>query len=182
MEIYRRNAAYFDDSLRKQLLKQGKNQQTLVKDILIKLLRQVQVTADEGNLLSIDNIDELDDAAKAYALTETKSLLYDLNKRHVVSDMLRLAFPFAEVYLEIIGTWSRLLNKKKLLAGRKITRAVEGARKAKFEDDDQGFFHVDEMTGEEMFFFPGNEALSNWMFQEDQDGSNQKPCYRRRDG
>ena len=54
--------------------------------------------------------------------------------------MLRLAFPFAEVYLEIIGTWSRLLNKKKLLATRKISRAVEGARKTRLEDEDEGFF------------------------------------------
>ena len=163
------NAAYFDDALRTQLLKQGKKA-NLGKNYANKITKTGKVTADEGNLLTIDNIDELDDAAKAYALTETKGLLYDLNKRHVVSDMLRLAFPFAEVYLEIIGTWSRLLNKKKLLAGRKITRAVEGARKTKFDDDDQGFFHVDEMTGEEMFFFPGNEALSNWMFEGNRDG------------
>ena len=65
---------------------------------------------------------------KAYALTETKSLLYDLNKRHVVSDMLRLAFPFAEVYLEIIGTWSRLIKSTKALSARKIQRVVQGAR------------------------------------------------------
>ena len=163
------NAAYFDDTLRKQLLRQGKKA-NLGKKYADKIAKTGKVSADEGRLLTIDNIDELDDAAKAYALTETKGLLYDLNKRHVVSDMLRLAFPFAEVYLEIIGTWSRLLNKKKLLATRKISRGVEGARKIRLEDEDEGFFHVDDMTGEEMFFFPGGEALSNWMFEGNRDG------------
>ena len=163
------NAAYFDDGLRKKLLQQGKKA-NLGRSYANKIAKTGKVSADEGRLLTLDNIDELDEAAKAYALTETKGLLYDLNKRHVVSDMLRLAFPFAEVYLEIIGTWSRLLNKKKLLSTRKISRAVEGARKTRLEDEDEGFFHVDDMTGEEMFFFPGSEALSNWMFQGNRDG------------
>lgn len=121
-------------------------------------------------MLRLDDLDALDETAKAYALSETKSLLYDLNRRHVVSDMLRLAFPFAEVYIEIMGTWSRLLNKKKFLATRKISRGIEGARKADLNDDDEGFFHTDEMTGEEMFFFPGSEMLTNWMFEGNRDG------------
>jgi hypothetical protein len=168
------NAAYYSDDLRKTLLRQGKkanlDKRQIGTPFANKISKTQKISADEGRLLTMDNIDELDDAAKAYALTETKGLLYDLNKRHVVSDMLRLAFPFAEVYLEIIGTWSRLLNKKKLLATRKISRGVEGARKARVEDEDEGFFHVDDMTGEEMFFFPGSEALSNWMFQGNRDG------------
>jgi len=163
------NIAYFDDSLRAQIKKQAQASQ-LDKKFIKKLDTTGKVSADEGKILRLDDLDSLDETAKAYALAETKSLLYDLNRRHVVSDMLRLAFPFAEVYIEIMGTWSRLLNKKKLLATRKISRGIEGARKADLNDDDEGFFHTDEMTGEEMFFFPGSEMLTNWMFEGNRDG------------
>ena len=106
------NIAYFDDSLRAQIKKQAQASQ-LDKKFIKKLDTTGKVSADEGKILRLDDLDSLDETAKAYALAETKSLLYDLNRRHVVSDMLRLAFPFAEVYIEIMGTWSRLLNKKK---------------------------------------------------------------------
>ena len=162
------NIAYFDDGLRSQIKKQAKASK-LDNSFIKKLEKTGKVTADEGKLLNLDSLDELDNVAKAYAMTETKGLLYDLNKRHVVSDMLRLAFPFAEVYIEILGTWSRLLNKKKFLMTRKISRGIEGGRKLSLDDDDEGFFHTDEMTGEEMFFFPGSEMLSNYMFEGNKD-------------
>lgn len=162
------NMAYFDDGLRKQI-KQQAQRSKLDKSFMKKLEKTGKVTADEGKLLNLDSLDELDNVAKAYAMTETKGLLYDLNKRHVVSDMLRLAFPFAEVYIEILGTWSRLLNKKKFLMTRKMSRGIEGGRKLSLDDDDEGFFHTDDMTGEEMFFFPGSEMLSNYMFDGNKD-------------
>ncbi len=162
------NMAYFDDGLRKQIKKQAQRSK-LDKSFMKKLEKTGKVTADEGKLLNLDSLDELDNVAKAYAMTETKGLLYDLNKRHVVSDMLRLAFPFAEVYIEILGTWSRLLNKKKFLMTRKMSRGIEGGRKLSLDDDDEGFFHTDDMTGEEMFFFPGSEMLSNYMFDGNKD-------------
>ena len=162
------NMAYFDDGLRKQIKKQAKASK-LDKSFMKKLETTGKVTADEGKLLNLNSLDELDNVAKAYAMTETKGLLYDLNKRHVVSDMLRLAFPFAEVYIEILGTWSRLLNKKKFLMTRKMSRGIEGGRKLSLDDDDEGFFHTDDMTGEEMFFFPGSEMLSNYMFDGNKD-------------
>ena len=113
--------------------------------------------ADVSKQIGIDDIEQIDTLAKAYALEETKSLLYDLNKRHAISDMLRLAFPFAEVYLEIAGTWTRLLKGQKTLFGRKIQRAVEGARDPSIfgEGDDEGFFTTDPQTGEEMYNAPG---------------------------
>lgn len=162
------NIAYFDDGLRKQI-KQQAQASNLPKSFIKQLDTTGKVSADEGKLLRIADLDTLDETAKAYALSETQSLLYDLNRRHVVSDMLRLAFPFAEVYIEIMGTWSRLLNQKKFLATRKITRGIDGARKADLNNDDEGFFHTDAMTGEEMFFFPGSEFLTNWMFEGNRD-------------
>jgi len=51
---------------------------------------------------------------------------------------------------------------------RKMSRGIEGGRKLSL-DDDEGFFHTDDMTGEEMFFFPGSEMLSNYMFDGNKD-------------
>ena len=112
------NIAYFDDGLRQQIKQQAKAS-NLPKKFIKSLDTTGKVSADEGKLLRLADLDALDDTAKAYALAETQSLLYDLNRRHVVSDMLRLAFPFAEVYIEIMGTWSRLLNQKKLPCNKK---------------------------------------------------------------
>jgi len=165
------NGAYYDDALKSEIIEQAKQPASQwVKNAAStakKLKGTKQIKTTDGRVLGLENIDELDTAAKAYALEETKRLLYDLNKRHTVSDMLRIAFPFAEVYMEIIGTWSRLINQQKLLAGRKVQRVIQGAR-GTGEEGEEGFFHTDEMSGEEMFFFPGSELLTNWMFGEDE--------------
>jgi len=165
------NGAFYDNALKDEIIERANMQASRwVKNAgstAKKLKSTRQIKTEDGRVLGIENIAELDEAAKAYALTETKRLLYDLNKRHVVSDMLRLAFPFAEVYQEIIGTWGRLINQQKLLAGRKVQRVITGARNTN-EEGEEGFFHTDEMSGEEMFFFPGTELLTNWMFGEDE--------------
>ena len=69
------NIAYFDDTLRSQIKDQAKASK-LDKRFIKKLDTTGKVTADEGKLLTMDNLDELDTAAKAYSLTETKGLLY----------------------------------------------------------------------------------------------------------
>ena len=165
------NGAFYNDELKEEIIEIAiKPTSRWVKNSAgtAKILRGTKQIADADSILGRENLNELDEAAKAYALHETKRLLYDLNKRHVVSDMLRLAFPFAEVYQEIIGTWSRLINQQKALSARKIQRVVQGAR-GTGEEGEEGFFHTDEMSGEEMFFFPGTELLTSWMFGEDED-------------
>lgn len=100
--------------------------------------------------------EEMDGIAKAYALEETKRLLYDLDKRGQVTDALRLVFPFGEAYKEILSTQFRLLknNPQKL---RKATIGIEGARADSIFGSDpnhnEGFFAKDPLTGEEMYNF-----------------------------
>ena len=162
------NAGFYDDALREEIIKAAEEPASKwVKNSAktAKILRGTKIE-DASRTLGADDLAQLDEMAKSYALTETQKLLYDLNKRHAVSDMLRLAFPFAEVYLEILGTWSRLINQQKLLSGRKVQRVIQGAR-GTGEEGEEGFFHTDEQSGEEMFFFPGTELLTNFMFGED---------------
>ena len=102
------------------------------------------------------DFEQIDTIAKAYALEETKRLLYDLDKRGQVTDALRLVFPFGEAYKEILSTQFRLLknNPQKL---RKAQIAIEGARTDSIFGSDpnhnEGFFSKDPMTGEEVYNF-----------------------------
>ena len=52
------NAAYFDDGLRKKLLQQGKKA-NLGRSYANKIAKTGKVSADEGRLLTLDNIDKL---------------------------------------------------------------------------------------------------------------------------
>ena len=61
----------------------------------------------EGVFMSMQ---EADNMAKASALTSTRRLLYDMQKRSNFSDMMRNIFPFAEAWWEIVTTWSRLVQ------------------------------------------------------------------------
>ena len=142
--------------------------------------------ADVTKMIGIDDLESVDDLAKAYALNETKSLLYDLNNRHVISDMLRLMFPFAEVYIEIAGTWTRLLKNQKMLFGRKVQRSVEGARDVSIfgENEDEGFFTTDPRTGEEMYNIAGfglNNKLDRELNPDTEDASVVNPITGRND-
>ena len=109
---------------------------------------------------------EIDTVAKAYALEETKRLLYDLDKRGQITDALRLVFPFGEAYKEILTTQFRLLknNPQKL---RKATIAIQGARRDSIFGSDnshnEGFFAKDSLTGEEMYNFTDPGGLISGM-------------------
>lgn len=113
--------------------------------------------ADVTKAITVNDLRAIDDLAKSYSLQETKALLYDLNRRHVIADQLRLIFPFGEVYLEIAGTWTKLLKTQKTLFGRKIQRTVEAFRKPSIfgDDEDEGFFTTDPQTGQEMYNMAG---------------------------
>ena len=113
--------------------------------------------ADVTKAITVNDLKAIDDLAKSYSLQETKALLYDLNRRHVIADQLRLIFPFGEVYLEIAGTWTKLLKTQKTLFGRKIQRTVEAFRKPSIfgAEDDEGFFTTDPQSGQEMYNMAG---------------------------
>jgi len=159
--------ANLDDAARTQVFAQAKkvmgrsNPGSRARKYLKSLENMGQANASK--LLGVDDLRQVDELAKAYALTETKDLLYDLNKRHVITDMVRLAMPFAEVYLEIAGTWSRLLRGQKMLFGRKVQRSVEAMRKPSIfgEYEDEGFFTTDPQSGEEMYNMNWFENIFN---------------------
>ena len=121
---------------------------------------KVQLEDAEGVLTQIDEL------AKSRALTHTQHLLYDLNRRHAVSDLLRNIVPFAEVYIEVLGTWSRLLSQNPSIP-RYLQLGMDGAKK-------KGFIYTDPVTGEEFYNFSqfGDKLLTKWALgdQEETEG------------
>ncbi len=124
---------------------------------------------DAANRLDINELTEIDDVAKAYALDEVQNLLYDLSTRKKLAYNLRSIFPFGEAFIEIMTTWGGLLkNNPELLRRGQVV--VENLR----EDNElspvqgQGFFATDEITGEEVFNVPiVGESISNIAFGRD---------------
>ena len=115
----------------------------------------IEVGDHGGTLKSMRTIDDL---AKAFALEETKNLLYDASKRHNITDITRNIFPFAEAWAEVIGVWGRIAFEHPEVL-RRAQQGLEGARES-------GFFYTNE-NGDEVFAYPGLDVIGNWMLGND---------------
>lgn len=117
------------------------------EDVLARMRR-----AADANPAGTLKLSEADEVAKGWALQQTHDLLFDVADRNNFDEMMSVVFPFASAWREILLTWSKLsLEEPRVL--RRGQQIVEGAREA-------GFFFPDPQTGEEMFAFPGSEALT----------------------
>jgi hypothetical protein len=103
----------------------------------------------------IQDINDVDDIAKAFALEETKDLLYDLSRRRDVTDITRNIFPFAEAWSEIYTRWFRIMRENPDTL-RRFQQTIEGARGS-------GFFYENE-NGEEVFAYPGGHLIAAGLF------------------
>ena len=124
-----------------------------------KLIKQINRSANAqtlGKTGTLTSLEDVDMVAKAFGLTSTKQLLYDLGKRHEWSDSMRNVAPFAEAWWEILSTWSRLLLENPVGLPRRFQQTMEGAREG-------GFFQYDEQLGEEVFVYPGGGILADWL-------------------
>jgi len=118
---------------------------------------------------AISTLEHLDHVAKAYALEETKGLLYDLSKSHNSTEALRLMIPFGEAWFEVMSTWGKLMKENPRNI-RRMQQAMSGARGSDpFRDtgpdgeQGRGFFFNDPSTGDEVFAFPGMGLIPEWM-------------------
>jgi hypothetical protein len=135
------------------------------RDELVTIMRDQGVRRGEIRAAlknSVDNVGandltkaDVDEIAKAFALQETKRLLYDLTKKNQFFDITRNIFPFGEAWLEIMTTWGRLINENPQVI-RRMQQVIEGARQ-------EGIFYNDPATGEEVFGMPHLNALSSLM-------------------
>ncbi|KKL07078.1 hypothetical protein LCGC14_2589620, partial [marine sediment metagenome] len=114
--------------------------------------------------------------AKAFALDETKKLLYDLQKRSQFFDMMRIVFPFGEAWKEIVTAWSRIVVQNPVVL-RRFHQGLEGVRAPSIfgqpetePGTGEGFFHPDPQTGEEVFTYPGGAFVSKLLLGTDKAG------------
>ena len=121
----------------------------------------------------------IDDFAKSIALTELQDLLYDLSKRNKMTYNLRGLFPFGEAYVEILSTWSKLLaeNPEIIRRGQVTVQALR--EENPFSPvEGEGFLTEDEITGEEVFYYPVvNELVSDALFGADRNVGVRLPGY-----
>jgi len=125
------------------------------------------------------DVDLIDRIAKARALTEVQDLLYDLTKRKKLAYNLRGIFPFGEAYIEIMTTWSKLLKENpEILRRGQVTVNAARSNNPFSPVEGEGFLGEDEVTGEEVFYYPMiDDLVSDALFGEDRDVGVRLPGY-----
>lgn len=104
-----------------------------------------QIEARARNARGVATLEDVDEVAKAAALTHVSDLLFDASKRGATMDSLRLIIPFGDAYSEVMKTWSRLFVQqrgKPLYRGLRAGEAAMGADVGPFGPGD--LFGMDE--------------------------------------
>ena len=161
---------------------------TAQKDALIEELnanvKDFNTAIDEmGKVAGFDNnfidAEYVDNFAKAIALEELQGLLYDLSKRSKITYNLRGIFPFGEAYVEILSTWAKLLKENPEIVRRGQVTVQAARDKNPFSPvEGEGFLSEDEVTGEEIFYYPlVDDLVSDAIFGQDRNVGVRLPGY-----
>ena len=125
------------------------------------------------------SFNQIDTVAKAFALQGVEELLYDLSKNNKFFYNMRAIFPFGNAYKEIITTWAKLIAENPQMI-RKGQVAVNALRKDNpFSPvEGEGFLGTDEITGEEVFYYPAvSDLASNILLGKDRNVGIRLPGY-----
>lgn len=98
-------------------------------------------------------VDELDAYAKAVALQRTKELLYNATERNNLTDIMRVIVPFGAAWREVLGTYIKagIEDPARL---RRAQLIFNGFKNFDPDNDGQGFFYTDPVSGQYSFNFP----------------------------
>ena len=99
---------------------------------------------------------ELNTAAKAYAMEETKALFYNAAERNNMAEVLRIVVPFGKAWAEVMKNWSNMVIRDPE-AMRKAQITVRGIYNADPDADGRGFIYTDPISGEPVFNYPLSE-------------------------
>lgn len=127
-----------------------------------KDIKRMQSKRTAGTGLSYE---EASLVAKADALEFTNDLFYTLTRRNQALDAMRLIFPFGEAFKDSAIKYSQISAQNPRIPYR-LTQVIEAGRNADIDGDGQGFFYTDEQSGQEMFAFPGSQALLGMLGQQ----------------
>lgn len=98
-------------------------------------------------------VKQLEDYAGIRALQSTKETLYNATERSNLEDIMRIIVPFGSAWREILGTYGKILYEDP----SKIRRAqliYNGSVNFDPDNDGQGFFYKDPITGQNTFNIP----------------------------
>lgn len=104
-------------------------------------------------------VKQLEDYAGIRALQSTKEILYNATERSNLEDIMRIIVPFGSAWREILGTYGKILYEDP----SKIRRAqlvYNGAINFDPDNDGQGFFYKDPITGQNTFNIPFSGDLA----------------------
>jgi len=102
---------------------------------------------------------QLEDYAGLRALNSTKETLFNATERNNLEDIFRIIIPFGAAWREILGTYGKFLYEDPT----KIRRAqlvYNGAVNYDPDNDGQGFFYKDPITGQNTFNIPFSGDLA----------------------
>ena len=130
----------------------------------------------DNNFIDAEYVDNF---AKAIALEELQGLLYDLSKRSKITYNLRGIFPFGEAYVEILSTWAKLLKENPEIVRRGQVTVNAARDENPFSPvEGEGFLSEDEVTGEEIFYYPMvDDLVSDAIFGQDRNVGVRLPGY-----
>ena len=145
--------------------------EAISKKGMVATLEDLQKSTKGGiKKYTIDSYDSVSTMSKGFGLQATQDLLYDVTRRHNISNMSRNIVPFPEVWFEMFTTWPKLLaeNPKIVNRARLGLKGGKGASGMGYTGD--GFFAEDPNgSGEDMFVMPFGGWMSNLIFGEDSD-------------
>lgn len=127
-----------------------------------EVLETIQEVA-ESSSKAIGTLEQLDAYAKAIALNETKTLLYNATERSNLEDVMRVIVPFGAAWREVLSTYAKAVieDPTRLRSAQRIVTGGERVDMGIFGGTEgQGFFYKDATTGEYSFNFPLSSSIS----------------------
>jgi hypothetical protein len=117
------------------------------------------VVAGVSKAATVGTVKQLEDYAGLRALNLTKETLFNATERSNLEDIFRIIIPFGAAWREILGTYGKFLYEDPT----KIRRAqlvYNGAVNFDPDNDGQGFFYKDPITGQNTFNIPFSGDLA----------------------
>jgi len=104
-------------------------------------------------------VKQLQDYAQLRALQSTKETLFNATERNNLEDVLRIIIPFGSAWREIVSSYGKFMLEDPRLI-RKAQLVVNGAQNFDPDNDGQGFFYKDPITGQNTFNLPFSGEFS----------------------
>ena len=166
---------YMDDATKAHFLAKANAQSKMAVTEFNKAAQNVKGSGTFINRKSDDEFATLlkdrelvDGYAKAFALTRTEELLFDVSKRKQISDATSLMVPFMEAWMEFWTAWGRIAARNPLGTTRKVHQVTKSVRESNPFDakgsgmSNNGFFRED-AEGREYFTLPLISNAWQWL-------------------